>query len=118
MADNNDILNDKELDSLLSTLGQEVPAPSDYLMARVLADAEAHRPVPGATVGSGATGGLLDGLLTWFGGWKGAGGLVTAGLIGLWIGISPPTALEASTTDLLDQISPDVSIFSDYGELL
>ena len=111
-------MSDEDLDKLLSTMGRDVPAPSDDLMARVLADAETHRPVPGATVAAADQTGLFDGLLTWFGGWKGAGGLVTAGLIGLWIGVSPPTALEASTTALFDQISPDVSIFSNYADSL
>ena len=53
------------------------------------------------------------------GGWKGAGGLLTAGIVGLWIGISPPTSLEYTTGDLWDVISPDVTDgWSDVGDLL
>lgn len=117
MADQNDFMDDQELDQILAQMAKESPAPSDDLMARVLADAEELRPVPGARIESRDS--FLGSILSVLGGWAGAGGLVTAGVVGLWIGISPPTALDTATTTLWDSFSSDVTVgWADTGDLL
>ncbi|WP_457646798.1 hypothetical protein [Profundibacter sp.] len=66
--------------------------PSDDLMARVLADAEAQQmanvPAPAAQPG------LFTSLWAAIGGWPTVAGMATATLVGIWIGISPPAPLE------------------------
>ena len=100
MAEKNNI-SDEDLERLLGQIGSQVPTPSDSLMARVLDDAETHRPVPGQLLEHGDKG-VVATILGLIGGWKGASGLVTAGLVGVWIGISPPAALSDTQTSLLD----------------
>ena len=118
MTKKNDFLSDQELDAMLGELSQETPMPSDDLMARVLADAEDLRIVPGS-VNPQANDGFIETILSFLGGWKGAGGLVTAGVIGIWIGVSPPTSLETTTTAIWDVVSPDLTIgWSDYDDFL
>ena len=103
---------------MLKMLGDEAPAPSDDLMSRILADAEDLRIVPGAAINQ-APEGFIESILSLLGGWKGAGGLVTAGFIGVWIGVSPPTTLEATTSDLWQIVSPDLTAdWSQYDDFL
>ncbi len=118
MADTNDILGDEELDRMLGQLSSEVPAPSDALMSRILADAEELRPVPGSMVAREPEG-FLGSFLALLGGWKGASGLMTAGIVGLWVGISPPTMLETTTSELWEILNPDLTGgWSDYRDFL
>ncbi len=82
-----------ELERFFAAARRESPTPSETLMARVLADAEAALPRPApqgpaAESRSRATG--LRGLLGAFGGWGGLGGLATAALAGLWFGYVAP----------------------------
>ena len=86
---------DEMLDALLAEMrNQAVPAPSQSLMDRILADAEAEMPRPRAgtairePVPQGGSGGWLGGLLSGLGGWGGLGGLATATVAGVWIGFS------------------------------
>ena len=104
---------------MLTKLGADTPAPSEDLMARVLEDAEAYRPVPGALVQVAQSQPFWASLLGQIGGWAGAGGLVTAGIIGLWVGVSPPSMLETTANGLWDVISPDVTGgWSEFDDLL
>lgn len=78
------------LDALLSDVREaDVPLPSKELMARIAADAEAVRGFD-AVVPSSGWRVWLDAL----GGWPAFGGLATAGIAGLWIGVSPPAAID------------------------
>ncbi len=118
MTDKNDFLSDRDLEAMLGKLEHNVPAPSDDLMARILADAEDLRVVPGAQVAP-APEGIIDTILSILGGWKGAGGLVTAGVIGIWIGVSPPSSIETTTADLWDLVSPDLTGgWSEFDDIL
>lgn len=82
------------------------PLPEE-LMARLLAEAEAERPlapgaVPGAPAGAGGINAWLGGLLRPAGqgggfGWGAAGGLAACVVAGLWLGYAPPPALEGLT---------------------
>lgn len=87
MADERD-----DLDEFLAGF-RDVEAPSEALMARVLADAasvqaELQAPVRPARRGWG---GWLSGI----GGWRGAGGLVAATVTGLTIGVYAPDRVDA-----------------------
>jgi len=91
------------------------PAPSDDLMARVLADAETAQQRPG-TVGIRPRPGLWPRVMDAIGGWPALGGLTAATLAGLWVGIAPPAAVEEMTASLIgDEVS--ISLFSTVEEL-
>jgi len=115
MTDRPTQMSDADLDRLLAEMGRDVPEPSEALMARVLADAMEARPAPGGVRKQG----FLEGLLSAIGGWGGAGGLVTAGVVGLWVGIAPPSALETQAQAVWDIVSPDVTGgWADLGDTL
>lgn len=75
------------LDAVFTAARNAAPEPSDALIARVLADAEALRvrpaPAPLPRAGRASVRARLGEVL---GGWQGLGGLVTATAAGLWIG--------------------------------
>jgi len=89
----------KLVDDMLAeaaTVRAEVP---DALMAAVLRDAEALQPA--AVTQAPASPGLWQMLLETIGGWPTMGGLATAGVAGLWLGVAPPATLEGVTADLI-----------------
>ncbi|MGR3571983.1 hypothetical protein [Brevirhabdus sp.] len=103
--DHDDIM----LERLLDAARDAPPDPGADLMARVLADARRLQPRPaeggqmavhagrgGATVGARARGRLRDFLGT-LGGWPAVAGLGAVALTGLWLGVSPPAALDQAS---------------------
>lgn len=71
--------------------------PSDALMARIMADAATEMPrrvgVASVSDASGSRGiGAM--ILAALGGWAAVSGLAAATVTGLWLGISPPAALD------------------------
>jgi len=75
---------DKILDDMFQAARSEMPEPSDDLMARVIADADQVAEAwPQAEAVPVATSG----------GWPAASGIVTAGMVGLVVGVSPPQTL-------------------------
>ena len=93
------------------------PAP-EALLARVIADAAREaRPARAA----GPRPGRLAAALASLGGWPALGGLATAGVAGLWLGFSPPLAVEdlggwlGATGASADLLLPD-DYFSDTSE--
>ena len=86
---------DKILDDMFQAARSEMPEPSDDLMARVMADADQVAEAwAQAEAGPVATsGGWLRSLLDAVGGWPAASGIVTAGMVGLVVGVSPPQTL-------------------------
>lgn len=95
-------MQDHELDALLSEARAIPPAPSDALMARVLADAVAHQPRPSATIVPPAPRrlGPWQTLVSMFGGAGALAGMGGAAVAGLLIGYVQPTGL-ASLSDAL-----------------
>lgn len=95
-------MRDNELELFFEAARADAPEPSDGLMARILADAEAQMPVAQAT-GEGALRrpGLWAGVLAAIGGWPAVAGLATATVAGIWIGYAQPGGVETLTTDLL-----------------
>ncbi|MDH3262385.1 MAG: dihydroorotate dehydrogenase [Paracoccaceae bacterium] len=70
------------------------PAPEAFL-ARVLADAAREAPpAPAQARAAPPRLGRLAAALAALGGWPALGGLATAGVAGLWLGLSPPAAVE------------------------
>lgn len=91
-GDDND---DKMLDDLFLAARSKSPEPSDDLMARIMADADqvADGWAMADAAPVAASGGWLRSLLDAVGGWPAASGIVTAGMVGLVVGISPPQTL-------------------------
>lgn len=90
---------DGAVTALLDALRTETPRPSDDLMSRVLADAEALQPeteviLAGPAVAAPAAD---RGWLHLIGGWPAASGLAAAGVMGLWLGYAPPGGLDGVT---------------------
>ncbi|WP_072793703.1 hypothetical protein [Cognatishimia maritima] len=113
---------DDALDALFAEAADFAPTPSDALMARVLADAEAFQPAaaePMARRSQRSWRVFLDVI----GGWQGAGGLVAATLAGVWIGFVGSDSvllqdgqilLEGETDYYLSDLAGDFSF--DIGE--
>lgn len=91
-----------DLDDLFAVARRVAPAPPDALMARVLADAMAAQAAQ-AAVRRAPRPGLLAQLREALGGWPAVGGLATAGVVGLAIGIAAPAGLADLTAALLGQ---------------
>jgi len=88
---------------------------SDTDLDRLLADAMDGLPAPGGA----RPGGWFGPLLAAVGGWAGAGGLATAGLVGIWLGVAPPSAVEAQALTVFDAFSGDLAGgWADYGDSL
>lgn len=91
--------NDAFLEGLFET-ARNVDAPvSSDLLARVLQDAE--RPPS-----------VWQAFLQVIGGWPTMGGLVAAGVAGLWIGVAPPTGLATLTAELIGE-AVEVDLWSE-----
>jgi len=97
-----------EIDRLLEAhfAAARQATPPEALLARVLADAEAARPVAGgARSGLGgrpaAPAGVFSRLRAAVGGWPALAGLAAATLAGLWIGVAAPSALGAGWLGLV-----------------
>jgi hypothetical protein len=89
-----------DLEDFFSAARRMSPAPSDALLARVLADAMAAQvPVTVRVQRPGWLAQLRDAL----GGWPAVGGLATAGVVGLAVGIAAPAGLGDLTAALLGQ---------------
>ena len=118
MASKTPEISDADLDALMDAMAAEQVVVPERLMARVAQDALDHRPVP-VPSGFKRPGKVQSFLDTLLGGWAGAGGLVTAGLIGLWVGVNPPSALEDTTGEIWDVLQADVTGgWSDFGDTL
>ena len=120
------MMTDREMDRLDAVLAQARCADvavTDALMARVLADAareQARLPVQAVRLrGSGPVAWLHD----LIGGWPALGGVLAAGLAGLWVGVAPPEAVETLAAGFLGQTQAvtflpetDLSLFEDPSD--
>ena len=90
------------LEALFSEARMQSPQMSEGFQQKLLADALAHMPPP--SYARAPQRGGLAGIADAFGGWMAlggsAGGAVCAGVVGLWLGLAPPTALETMTANL------------------
>ncbi len=100
-------LDDRDLDKLFAGAREAAPLPSDRLIARILADAEAQMGQPTQAAAPARPRGRLAALIAGIGGWPSAAGLATATVAGLAIGLSAP--------DTLDTLSGGYFAVSDGG---
>jgi hypothetical protein len=103
-------MNDSDLDDIFAEARGATAAPSSDLMARILADAEAHQPAAAVLVRAAPPPrqGLWAAMLAAIGGGAALAGLSTATLAGLWIGFAQPTTL----LDVTDAFLPVVTLES------
>lgn len=100
----------KDVDDLLAHVATQRPDVPADLMARVLIDADQLQP-PAQAI---APQSLWSAVLDLIGGWPAIGGVAMAGVAGLWIGIAPPTGLDAfaatvwGDVDAVDLLGGDV----------
>lgn len=107
MTNNND-----ELDILFNAARKSAVAPSNDLMQRILADADATMPRAHAAPQKTATKpGVFATLWSAIGGWPAAVGMAAATLAGVWIGFSQPAGLDLLTQSYLG-IDSDYSILA------
>lgn len=102
-------MTDSELDNLFASARAETVAPSDALLARIVADAGAvgdARVLPAQPVL-----GFWQTLRAVIGGWPALGGMATATLAGVWIGFAPPPVIDALATTVWGETTT-ISLFS------
>lgn len=90
---------DDMIDDLFGLAQSQTPAPSDDLMARILADAAAVQ--PSVASASPPQAGFMQSLMDLIGGWPSVGGLAMAGVAGIWVGFAPPTVVSDWTAELV-----------------
>ena len=105
---------DGMIDALLSDVARHPVAPMDAaLMARLVEDADRLMPQPVGAGGAVAVTGWR-GALGLIGGWPAMGGLVAAGVVGLWIGIAPPDVVDDAVAGLFGgDVALDLTGFGD-----
>lgn len=96
------MLSDNALEEIFAAGRDATPAPSEALMARIMADADgeiaARAPVaPVRRPGLSLWGRIVSGL----GGWPAVAGMVTATVAGIWIGFASPDQLNTLSGGLL-----------------
>ena len=85
---------DDVLDGLFAEAAAEREVPSDGLITRILADAEALQPQPRAfRAAPAAPQGWFSTLADWFGGGLSLAGMSAAAVTGLYLGVAQPVAL-------------------------
>lgn len=105
------------LDGLLTEAASERLTPSDRLMARIHADADALQPRPAMQRRGGRSPGWLEVLADWFGGGLSLAGMSAAAVSGLYLGLVQPGELaglaEAMTGSGVERVEllPDTASF-------
>lgn len=92
--------------------------PSDDFMARVVADAMAAMPEPalGVVAAQPAPAGLWTRLTDAIGGWPALGGVMAAGIGGIWIGVAPPANVEDWAASLVGT-TETVAFYMDMSDM-
>lgn len=91
---------DKKLEAYFQAERGASVAPSDDLMARILADATAQQvPVVGPVLVSNSN--PWPAFWAAIGGWPTVTGMTTAGLVGVWVGFSQPIGLDELANNYL-----------------
>lgn len=112
--------NERAVDAAFASLRANPPHPSSELFDKVLARALAEQPVFGGAKDCAeavALPGFWAEVLGIFGGWRGAGGLTTAMLVGLVIGLSGTVQLPIYevTGEMLDLMPGGTEIFAEMN---
>ena len=106
---------DFDLDALLVAAAKDVAQePSEGLMARVLADAEAMQPKAAPVARPQPRRGLFSALVEALGGWPSLGGLAAATVAGVWIGfVATPAILPDGLAGFVGEASTDYLSYLD-----
>ncbi len=96
-----DRLTDSELDALFDAGRDAAPVPSEALMVRIMADAEAEITRREGPRAPARRRGPFAGFLAGLGGWPALAGLATATVAGVWLGFSAPDSLNSLAGGLL-----------------
>ena len=84
-----------DLDDLFAAARSQGPQPSPALMSRILADAVAEQPRPPTPARAAPRPRFsLAALVSALGGAAALAGLATAAVVGVWIGLAPPAAVD------------------------
>ena len=86
-----------DLDSLFAAAAEQQAHPSDGLVGRILADADALQPKPATRARTAPRPGWFATLADWFGGEMSLAGMSMAALTGLYLGIAQPVPLTGLT---------------------
>jgi hypothetical protein len=121
-------LDEAELEGLFAAARGSAPAPSEALMARILADADAAVPAPPPVAAPRARHaprtrrGWLARALAGIGGWPAAAGLAAAAFTGLGLGIGAPEMLSelsggvlSATPDGMEDMLPSYALMLAEG---
>lgn len=98
------MIDDAGLEAFFAAARAEAPAPSEGLMARIVADAEAEIAARAAATARPVRRprpGLLAVALGALGGWPAVAGMVTATVAGVWFGFAAPDEVNALAGGLL-----------------
>ena len=104
-------LSDQELDAVFATASESPPDAAIALMQRVMADAEAVADARDLTTDKAPRAGVFKSILSAIGGWPAVGGLATATVAGIWLGFSPPAAVDDLTAGYLTGSDYDLTDF-------
>ena len=99
-----------DLEPYFAAARRSAPEPDDALMGRILADAHAARAVRNPPVARRMD--VIALIYRLLGGWSGLGGLASAALAGVWIGIAVPEPVAAHLSGVLGGY-PEVSLWPD-----
>ena len=105
-----------ELDDLFAEMRMEKVSPSEALMSRVLADAEALQPSV-APVSRKRSKNVWGDFMELIGGWPALSGVAAAGVTGIWLGFAPPSGVDQLTADFFGETAT-VSLLDDFGGML
>lgn len=98
------MIDDAGLEAFFTAARAETPVPSEGLMARIMADADAEiaaREAAAARPARRARPGLIAALIGALGGWPAVAGMVTATVAGVWFGFASPDEVNALAGGLL-----------------
>lgn len=91
------MMQDDDLDQLFVQASAQRAVPSDTLLSRIQADADAWQPKPRPVLAVAPSHGWLSALADWFGGGMSLAGMSAAALAGLFLGIAQPVPVVALT---------------------
>jgi len=100
------MIDDAALEAFFVAARSDPPVPSDALMARIMADAEAEAHGRDATMAVAQPArrtrrGLIATVIGALGGWPAMAGMVTATMAGVWFGFAAPDEVNALAGGLL-----------------
>lgn len=101
------MIDDAALEAFFAAARSDAPAPSDALMARIMAGAEAEAlgreaAVVAARPARSARPGLIAAVIGALGGWPAVTGMVTATVAGAWFGFAAPDEVNTFAGGLLN----------------